>query len=199
MTAAPQRLPTRHHDGARLAALEQRVYGLERGVQDLNQLFTGRIGEVSAQLSSLAAKLDERSRTPWATIVSAMGVVLAIVIAGGELAKSPIVDAIARTERDQARLEAAATPHGVFSEFKATYENNRLLARQDTDQRFLKLDVALAGLAREIRETQAAAVTRGELAERRRADELGREGLQRQLDGIRQALRPDAARPATEP
>lgn len=106
---------TSRHD-AKLAALEQRVYGLERGVHDLNQLFTGRIGEVSAQLSSLAAKLDERSRTPWATLVSAMGVVLAIVIAGGELARTPLVDGIVRLEREQAALERRAAPVAAFAE-----------------------------------------------------------------------------------
>lgn len=190
------RQPGRHRDDAKLAALEQRVYGLERGVQDLNQLFTGRIGEVSAQLSGLAAKLDERSRTPWATIVSAMGVVLAIVVAGGHLAKSPIVDAIVRIERDLARLEATATPYGLFSEFKGTYETNRLLARQDADQRFLRVDAAIADLAQQMREGQAAAVGRGELAERWRADDLARTALQRQIDEARPA---GAARAPTGP
>ncbi|GLK67917.1 hypothetical protein [Hansschlegelia plantiphila] len=106
-SAASLRRDAYAHDDAKLAALEQRVYGLERGVQDLNQLFTGRIGEVSAQLSGLTTKLDDRSRTPWATIVSAMGVVLAIVIAGGQLVKTPVDDAIRRLERDVTRLDGS--------------------------------------------------------------------------------------------
>ncbi|GLK56303.1 hypothetical protein JOD31_002339 [Methylopila capsulata] len=128
---APQQARRALPDDASFAALEQRVYGLERMVQDLNQLFSGRIGEVSAQLSGLGAKLDERSRTPWATIVSAMGVVLALAVAGGQLAKSPIDDALARLERDVLRLDLAATPLSTFAEFKGAYADDRRAARDD--------------------------------------------------------------------
>lgn len=176
------------HDDARLAALEQRVYGLERGVQDLNQLFTGRIGEVSAQLSGLASKLDDRSRTPWATIVSAMGVVLAIVVAGGQLAKTPVDDAIQRLERDTSALGSQATPLSTFSDFKATYESNRLVSRQDYDARFARVDAALKALEQQTREAQSSVVPRGEHQERWRSQELAAAGLQRQIDDLKQAL-----------
>ncbi|PZQ16963.1 MAG: hypothetical protein DI565_06120 [Ancylobacter novellus] len=126
MTAAERRAGSELRDDAKLAALEQRVYGLERGVHDLNRLFTGRIGEVSAQLASLSGKLDDRSRTPWPTIVAAMGVVLAIVVAGGELAKAPIDHAIARLERDLERIARQSVSAATFSEFKSAYENDRL-------------------------------------------------------------------------
>jgi hypothetical protein len=172
------------HDDAKLAALEQRVYGLERGVQDLNQLFTGRIGDVSAQLAGLASKLDERSRTPWATIVSAMGVVLAIVIAGGQLAKAPIEDAVRRVERDQIGLEAQATPLATFADFKATYENNRLVLRQDVDARFAGLSAAIKAVEGQAREALTSLPSRSELDERRRASEQAVEGLQRQIDRL---------------
>ncbi|MFC7053801.1 hypothetical protein ACFQI3_14005 [Hansschlegelia quercus] len=172
------------HDDAKLAALEQRVYGLERGVQDLNQLFTGRIGDVSAQLAGLASKLDERSRTPWATIVSAMGVVLAIVIAGGQLAKAPIDDALHRVERDQTRLEAQSTPLATFVDFKATYENNRLVLRQDVDARFAGLSAAIKSVEGQAREALTSLPSRSELDERRRASEQAVEGLQRQIDRL---------------
>jgi hypothetical protein len=175
-------------DDAKLAALEQRVYGLERGVHDLNQLFTGRIGEVSAQLAGLSTKLDERSRTPWATIVSAMGVVLAIVVAGGQLAKTPVVDAIARLERDYARLDRSATSSTAFSEFKSTYENNRIVSRQDLDVRFMRVDAALAALESRAREAQAAVVPRGEHEARWRSQEREAAALQRQIDEVKAAL-----------
>ncbi|GLK81433.1 hypothetical protein [Methylopila turkensis] len=131
-------------DDAKLAALEQRVYGLERGVHDLNQLFTGRIGEVSAQLTSLSAKFDDRSRTPWGTIVSGMGVVFALLVAGCELARAPIVDAIARLERDVARTE-------------------QVLARQRD-----------AGVARELFAERGAADVRARAELQRQIDDLKR-------------------------
>lgn len=176
------------HEDAKLAALEQRVYGLERGVHDLNQLFTGRIGEVSAQLAGLTSKLDERSRTPWATIVSAMGVVLAIVVAGGQLAKAPLDDALGRLERDYDRLGRETASAANFSEFKSTYENNRLVARQDYDARFARVDAAIAALEARSRADKDAVVPRGEHQERWRAEEAAVTGLQRQVDDLKTAV-----------
>lgn len=174
-------------DDAKLAALEQRVYGLERGVHDLNQLFTGRIGEVSTQLAGLTTKLDERSRTPWATIVSAMGVVLAIVIAGGQLAKAPVDDALGRLGRDYDRLSRETVSGSSFSEFKSTYENNRLVGRQDYDARFARVDGALAGLDQRIRDAKDAVVPRGEHQERWRGEDAAIAALQRQVDDLKSA------------
>lgn len=189
MTAATFRgSPAHERDDAKLAALEQRVYGLERGVHDLNQLFTGRIGEVSAQLAGLSTKLDERSRTPWATIVSAMGVVLAIVIAGGQLAKAPVDDALARLERDYARVVQETTSAASFGEFKATYENNRLVSRQDYDARFAKADASIAALELRAREAVAGVVPRGEHQERWRSQDAAVVSLQRQLDELKSAF-----------
>lgn len=175
-------------DDAKLAALEQRVYGLERGVHDLNQLFTGRIGEVSAQLAGLTTKLDERSRTPWATIVSAMGVVLAIVIAGGQLAKAPVDDALGRLERDYDRIARETVSAANFSEFKSTYENNRLVGRQDYDARFARVDQGLAALDQRVRDAKDAVVPRGEHQERWRAEDAAVTALQRQVDDLKTAF-----------
>lgn len=186
MTAAAAARPPQ--DDAKLAALEQRVYGLERGVHDLNQLFTGRIGEVSAQLAGLTSKLDERSRTPWATIVSAMGVVLAIVVAGGQLAKAPLDDALGRLERDYERMGRETASAANFSEFKSTYESNRLVARQDYDARFARVDAAIAALDMRSRMDKDAVVPRGEHQERWRAGEAAVTGLQRQVDDLKTAF-----------
>lgn len=176
------------YDDAKLAALEQRVYGLERGVQDLNQAFSGRIGEVSAQLAGLTTRLDERSRTPWATIVSAMGVVLAIVIAGGQLAKTPVDDALARLERDYDRLARDAVGSSSLAEFKATYENNRLVFRQDLDARFARVDGEIAQLEERARAAQAAVVPRGEHEERWRSQDAAVAAVQRQVDDLKSAF-----------
>src|ERR1700749_3217577 len=94
-----------------LAQTRQRVASLE-------QTFQSFANNITAQISALSTKLDERSRTPWATIFAAMSVVLAVVIAGGQLAKAPIDQSIARLERDSASFMQADR----FNEFKATYE-----------------------------------------------------------------------------
>jgi hypothetical protein len=74
---------TRHDFGA----LEQRVYGVEKAV-----------GEIRDYLAGLSTKIDERSRTPWATLIACGGFVLALVSAIGVLAYAPINVELARHE-----------------------------------------------------------------------------------------------------
>lgn len=70
-----------------IGALEQRVYGVEKAVND-----------ISSSIAALSTKIDERSRTPWATLIAAAGFLLLFMSTVGVLAYRPI-------EADQARHE----------------------------------------------------------------------------------------------
>lgn len=61
-------------------ALEQRVYGLERGIGELS-------ANVNAFISNINQKLDERSKIPWAAFALAFSVITAI----GAMAYWPIL------------------------------------------------------------------------------------------------------------
>lgn len=71
-----------------IGALEQRVYGLEKAISD-----------VSSDIAALGTKIDERSRTPWATLIAAGGFLLAFMTTVGVLAYRPVEADIARHER----------------------------------------------------------------------------------------------------
>lgn len=71
-----------------LGALEQRVFGLEKALND-----------ISSSIAALGTKIDERSRTPWMTLISAFGFLLAFMTTVGFLAYKPIESDIARHER----------------------------------------------------------------------------------------------------
>ncbi|GGE54305.1 hypothetical protein GCM10007276_34230 [Agaricicola taiwanensis] len=148
----------------RYAALEQRVYGVEQTLQG-----------ISAQITGLASKWDERGRTQWPTIFSAMGVLLAILVTIGGMAWLPIKQAQERSDRDIAGLRADAVSIATFQDFRATYENDRMLLRQDNDARLKRLEEDLKAL-------RSTAVTAAE-AERERGS------LQRQLDELRGELK----------
>jgi hypothetical protein len=79
----PREIKTRHDFGA----LEQRVYGVEKAV-----------GEIRDYLASLSTKIDERSRTPWTTLIAVGGFTLALISAIGVLAYTPINTELARHE-----------------------------------------------------------------------------------------------------
>lgn len=71
-----------------IGALEQRVYGVEKAVND-----------ISSSIAALSTKIDERSRTPWATLIAAAGFLLLFMSTVGVLAYRPIEADIARHER----------------------------------------------------------------------------------------------------
>ena len=78
-----------------IGALEQRVTGTERA-----------LSEISSQIAGLSAKLDERSRTPWVTLVSAGMFLLAFMTTIGVLAYGPVENGLARQQLVIDRIEA---------------------------------------------------------------------------------------------
>lgn len=77
-----------------LGALEQRVFGLEKA-----------IGDISAAISALGAKIDERARTPWATLISALVFLLMFISTVGVLVYNPINSELTRHERLIAKVQ----------------------------------------------------------------------------------------------
>lgn len=153
-----------------LAQTRQRVAGLE-------QTFQSFANSISAQIGALSTKLDERSRTPWATLLAGMGIVIAVMTAGGQLAKAPIDQAITRLERDVEN----SLPSDRFNEFKNTYESNRIVGRQDNDTKF-------AALVNQVSVLAAAVVPRGENEEHWRSIDTRAGDLQRQLDDLKKTF-----------
>lgn len=78
-----------------IGALEQRVTGTERALND-----------ISSQIAALGAKLDERSRTPWVTLISAGGFLLAFMTAIGVLAYNPVDKGLLRHQTILDQFEA---------------------------------------------------------------------------------------------
>ena len=71
-----------------IGALEQRVFGLEKQLND-----------ISSSIAALGAKIDERSRTPWVTLIAAGGFLLAFMSTIGVLAYRPVEATLARHEQ----------------------------------------------------------------------------------------------------
>ena len=74
---------------AHLAAVEQRVTGLEIGVRD-----------IASAVTNLSNKIDSTARPQWGVIWSALGVGVAILIAIGGLAYAPINSGLSKLDRD---------------------------------------------------------------------------------------------------
>jgi hypothetical protein len=92
-------------DDAHYAALSQRVSGLEGAVQG-----------IAAQIGELTKAVNDRSRTPWATLAAFGGLMLIVVKTGGDLSLAPIIQGVERNRQDIASVTAGLVPRGEHEE-----------------------------------------------------------------------------------
>lgn len=117
-------------DDVHYAALSQRVSGLEASVQG-----------ISSQIGDLAKAVNDRSRTPWATLAAFGGLILVIVKTGGDLSMAPLEQAIMRNQSDIATITAGLVPRGEHEErWRSLGAEDENLQKQIDD-----LDDALGG------------------------------------------------------
>src|SRR6185437_7445828 len=82
--SAGSRDPKARYD---IGALDQRVFGLEKAVND-----------ISSSIAALGTKIDERSRTPWVTIIASFTLLLGFMTTIGVMVYQPIKADIDRLE-----------------------------------------------------------------------------------------------------
>ena len=164
-----------------IGALEQRVYGLEKGISDLaqntaaqfaaqRQDTTQQIANVEKAIGSLGAKLDERGKPQWMLMVSIAGFMLAFVTAVGTLAYLPIKTTSDKLETEVQKLRGDIVPRAEQTD-----------RRTVVTERFDRLERDIARLGERV-------VPRGELSEKWRAHDDRFADLQRQLDDQKKAF-----------
>ncbi|MDQ0996854.1 hypothetical protein QFZ34_002036 [Phyllobacterium ifriqiyense] len=139
---------------AQYARLSERVENQGKDIVDLRsnmntgfQSVNSSIGTISNELRSsigtLSNELRSNSRTQWPVIWAAAGVCLAIIVAAGSQALSPIKDSLSETKTDIRETASSAMSVAAFTDFKNTYENNRVISRQESIDKFgdIKKDI----------------------------------------------------------
>lgn len=158
----------------RFAGLQQRVSGIEAAVNN-----------VSSQVSALATTLNDRSRTPWGILISGAGFLVTVILIVGGLAYQPIREAVSETKLDLRTMEERAVSIAAFTDFKSTYENNRIASRNDNDAKFAAtradLDAKILRLESELQNQ----VPRGEHERVWAAQDQRFADMQRQLDELK--------------
>lgn len=143
-----------------VAALKVEVDGIRRDVSGL-----------TTQISALAAAINERSKTPWAIIISGAGTsLLGISLVGGLIAWGLSVQTSGIVAQSDAKLSAL---EDKIDTFKETYEANRVISRQDQDARWARNDALLArSVPREEHEKIWDAQTRTDADQQRQIEEV---------------------------
>lgn len=106
------------------AALTQRVNGIENGVESIRK-----------DIHALVTRFDERTRTPWGTLLAGAGLLFTVM----STFVTMLVAAVA-----WGLLSQSANLIKSQDEFKAIYQSNRALDRQDIDAEFARIDGVLA-------------------------------------------------------
>lgn len=120
-----------------LHEVNDRLYGLD---QKIDKLVAGLANEFRSSLSNLTKQLSERDRTPWAIIISGLGVAMTMVMLLGQLSLNPM-------QADIQMFKREIVPR-VEHEYREKVGDDRF----DRDEAWLKrLDAEMRDLhAREI-------------------------------------------------
>lgn len=156
MTTNSKNASMREQSKIDIGALEQRVYGVETGLRDISQ-----------QIGALGSKIDERARTPWATLASFAGVMVIVLGAFGTVIYRPI-------DLEQTRLRAD------LNEFARSS-----VARSELALVTKYMDRDFAALQAQVKSNYDAIVPRGEHVEKWAGQNLATANMQRQLDDFR--------------
>lgn len=175
--------------------LAQRVSNIEQA-----------IGNLGSQLSLLNDRMTASGRTQWPVLMSFLGTLIVIVGGAWALASRPINTENMRQTEDIRTLSAtigkigesiAIIPQTYLS--REEYADIRLLARQDSDNRFRGIAEEIAAVHAEVKENRDMIVPRGEHEEHWRSQaaqvEAARqerlvqiESLQRQINEVQEGL-----------
>jgi hypothetical protein len=152
------------------AALQERVYGLGQQFLHFEQTTTRSFQQVESALSVLSTEVRAGGKTQWQTIVTSVGVVVAILGALGALAYLPI-----RNGMDQLAGEARIMRETV-------------VPRAEHVDRWRRADEDLARLEAAIHRNQDRIVPRGEHEEKWRGHDRLLVDLQRQVQELRRSV-----------
>jgi hypothetical protein len=151
------------------AALQERVHGLGQQFSHFEQTTTRSFQQVETALATLSAELRAGGKTQWQTIVTSVGVLVAILGSLGALAYLPIRNGMDQLSAETRLLRDTTVP------------------RAEHFERWRRFDDDIKGLDAAITRNADRIVPRGEHEEKWRSNERLVSELQRQMDELRRA------------
>lgn len=121
---------------AQYARLSERVEGQGRDIVDLRSNMNTGFRNLEGSIHALSNELRGNSRTQWPVIWSAVGVCFAVIVGIGSAVYIPIREGITEAKADIRANSEKAMSVAAFTDFKATYENNRIVSRNEYLDKF---------------------------------------------------------------
>lgn len=160
---------------AQYARLSERVENQGKDIIDLRSNMNTGFQGVNANLNALSNELRNNSRTQWPVIWAAAGVCFTILAAAGTFFYGTLSKGQDRLDVNIAKIGDSAMSVNAFSDWKATYENNRVVTRAEYIDKFNNI----IAMIETIRKDQ---VPRAELERVWRSQDQVDAQLQKQVD-----------------
>lgn len=161
----------------RIAALGERVEGQGRRLSSLEATVTQGFKQVEVSIGSLSSEFRNSQRPQW----QAIGVALTFATVVGALAYWPIRENQSDFKSDLRSIADSAMSVSSFVDFKATYENNRIVSRTEYIDKFNAVNSSIAKIADD-------QVPRKEMDRVWASQDRQFSDLQRQLDEIKASV-----------
>jgi hypothetical protein len=149
------------------AALQERVYGLGQQFLHFEETTNRGFQQVESAIATLSAEVRAGGKTQWQTIVTAVGVLVAILGALGTLAYLPIKNGMDAVTGDTRAMRDAIVP------------------RSEHVERWRRTDEDLKRLEAELRRDADRSIPRGEHEAMWQSNERRIGNLERHLDELR--------------
>lgn len=124
---------------AQYARLSERVENQGKDIVDLRSNMNTGFQSVNAALGTLSNELRSNSKTQWPVIWAAAGVCFTVLATGGAFFYNSLSKGQDRLDTAIAEVSKDAVSVSAFQDFRATYENNRVVSRNDYLDKFNNL------------------------------------------------------------
>lgn len=165
---------------AQYARLSERVENQGKDIVDLRSNMNTGFQSVNAAIGTLSNELRSNSKTQWPVIWAAAGVCFTVLVTIGTFFYSTLSKSQDRIEVSVSRVAENALSVSAFQDFRATYENNRVVSRNDYIDKFGQLTAR-------IETVQKDQVPRAELERVWQSDDMQKAQLQKQIDELKQS------------
>lgn len=189
-----------------LEVLSQRQQNTDHAVQQLQNQFSASMGKLESQIAAIGERMAQQGRPNWSLLGSMLLAAIGLVGALWAVGVRPIEASIRGQSEDVAKLESsvakiaeslAVLPQTYIS--RQEWDGNRLVARQDNENKFKALDEDVEKLAGRVEDVRDSVVPRGEHEERWRSQDAAVQNareeaekasvsLQRQIDEVKESL-----------
>jgi hypothetical protein len=164
---------------AQYARLSERVENQGKDIVDLRSNMNTGFQSVNAAIGTLSNELRSNSKTQWPVIWAAAGVCFTVLATGGAFFYSSLSKGQDRLDTNISEVSKDSVSVSAFQDFRATYDNNRVVSRNEYIDKFGQMNVAIGKINDQL-------VPRAELERVWQSDDMQKAQLQKQIDELKQ-------------